>query len=222
MRTKWQISLHLITPLKRRFTNCSAKILDLEDRSRSNNIRLRGVPETEAPDHLNHFLTDLLALTLPHRSAQDLIIDRIYRLPKQRHLPSQIPRDTIHLYPVKEEFLKALRSQPNLLEMFRNLSIYPDLSAVTMLKRKEFSQYTKILRDSRISYKWGLPVKLVIFKDNSEVVCPDPATAKDALTAWNLLPTQDASPKRQLPPRPKMVTPLWSEKHRCTASRLQI
>lgn len=62
-----------------RLTN---KFLDLEDRSRRNNIRLRGVPESIAPDQLNNFLTDLLAFTLPHRSSQDLSIDRKHRISK--------------------------------------------------------------------------------------------------------------------------------------------
>lgn len=58
------------------------KVLDLEDRSRRNNIRLIGIPESVLSDQLNTFLTDLLALTLPHRSSLDFIIDRIHRIPK--------------------------------------------------------------------------------------------------------------------------------------------
>lgn len=34
---------------------------------------------------------------------------------------------------------------------------------MTMLRRKEFSMYTKILRDNNIQYRWGFPVKLIIF-----------------------------------------------------------
>lgn len=197
------------------------KVLDLEDRSRRNNIRLRGIPESVPPDQLNALLTDFLAFTLPHRTNQDLIIDRIHRIPKPRHLSAQVPRDTIariHFYPVKEEFLKALRAQPALPDRFRNISIYPDLSAATMLRRKEFAPYTKMLRDSNIPYKWGYPVKLIIFKDNSQIVCVDPDAAKDILTAWKLTLPPETSPRRKLPPRPAAITPLWSEKTRRTRS----
>lgn len=69
------------------------KVLGLEDRSRRNNIRIRGIPETVIPDSLNQFLTDLLAIILPHVSMQGLIIDHIHRIPKPRHLLPQIPRD---------------------------------------------------------------------------------------------------------------------------------
>lgn len=205
------------TALEEEVQRLSNKVLDLEDRSRRNNIQLRGIPESIASDQLNPFLTDLLALTMPHRSSPELLIDRIHRLPKPRHLPSHVPRDTIariHYFPVKEDFLKALRAQPELPERFQNLSIFPDLSAATMLKRKEFSVYTKILRDAGISYKWGFPVKLILFKDGSQAVCPDPDSAKAALTAWNLIYLQEVSPKRRLPPRPGIITPLWSEKSR--------
>lgn len=139
-----------------------------------------------------------MAITLPNRSSLDLTIDRIHRIPKPHHLPSQVPRDTIariHFFQVKEEFLRALRSQLDLLDRFKNISIYPDLSAATMLRRKEFLQM-------------GFPVKLIIFKDNSQ-----------ALASWNLTPLTESSPKRRLPPRPAMITPLWSEKTRRTRPR---
>lgn len=113
------------------------KVLDLEDRSRRKNRRMRGIPETVTPDALNQFLINLMAIVLPQRSTQDLIIDCIHRTPEPRHLPQQIPRDTIariHFYHIKEEFLKALRSQLELPARFKNISIYPDLSAITILK----------------------------------------------------------------------------------------
>lgn len=56
---------------------------------------------------------------MTHRSSQDLLIDRIHRLPKPRHLPSHVARDTItriNFFAVKEDFLKTLRSQPELPE----------------------------------------------------------------------------------------------------------
>lgn len=90
------------------------EVLDLEERSRRNNIRIRRFPESIAPDQLNVFLTDQLALTLLHCSIQDLTINKIHRIPKPQHLPSQIPRNMIariHFFQVKEEFLKTLSLQ---------------------------------------------------------------------------------------------------------------
>lgn len=56
-----------------------------------------------------------------------------------------------------------------------------------MPRRKEFSSYTKILRDHNIQYRWGFPVKLIIFKDGAHVLCQDPAAARNALQQWNIL-----------------------------------
>lgn len=211
---------HLIdahSALEEEVLRLSNKVLDLEDRSRRNNIRLRGIPESVLPESLHQFLTDFMALVMPHYSASDLIIDRIHRLPKPRHLSPQIPRDTIariHFYHVKEELLKTLRQQPELPERFRDLAIFPDLSAATMLRRKEFAPYTRVLRDNGIPYKWGFPVKLIVSKDKSQTICVDPESTKAALVAWNLLPPSDDSPRRPKMGRPEMLTPLWSEKRR--------
>lgn len=195
----------------------STKVLDLEDRSRRNNIRLRGIPESVPPEALNQFLTDMMSETLPTLKEQDLVIDRIHRIPKPRHLPAHLARDTIariHFYHVKENFLKGLRSQPQLSDKFKVVSIFPDLSAATMLRRREFAPYTRLLRDNGISYKWGFPVKLIVFRDNNPVLFQDPASIKEALAAWNLISTPHSSPAQEKTQRPAMITPLWSEKTR--------
>lgn len=115
----------------------SLKVLDLEDRSRHNNIRIRGIPESILPAQLSKFLADFLALVLPSASTLNLTIDRIHRIPKPRHLGSQIPRDTlarVHFFHIKEYFLKMLKDPPELPDRFKNISTYPDLFAATMLK----------------------------------------------------------------------------------------
>lgn len=202
------------TALEEEVNKLSAKVLDLEDRSRRNNIRLRGIPETVSPDALKQFLTEMMSITLPNYAPQDLIIDRIHRIPKPKHLGPHITR--VHFYHVKEDFLKTLRMQPELPDKFKSISISPDLSAATMLKRKEFSSYTKILRDNNFPYKWGFPVKVIVFRENSTIVCQDPSTIRDALCAWNLLSTPHSSPKQGPVQKPAMITPLWSEKSKRT------
>lgn len=131
--------------LEEEVSRLANKVLDCEDRFSRNNIRLRGISKTVTLDTLNQFLSDLVAIVLPHYNMHDLIIDRIHRIPKPKHLSPQVHTDTIariHFYLVKEELLRVLRSQPELPARFKNISIYPDLSAVTMLKQKEFFPYT--------------------------------------------------------------------------------
>lgn len=197
-------------------TRLSAKVLDLEDRSRRNNIRIRGVPESVLPESLRAYLTDLMAAILPTCNSLDLTIDRIHRIPKPKTIPPHLPRDTIariHFFHIKDEFLKALRKSSELPERFRQLAIYPDLSAATMLKRREFAPLTKILREQNIQYRWGFPVKLIIYREGVPIICNDPASAKDALQKWNMLITPTNSPPRKRVSKPSALTPLWSDKH---------
>lgn len=84
-----------------------AKLADLEDRSRRNNIKIRGIPESVKPQELNAFLTNILKEVVPEAQVTDLIIDLIYRLPK--HIPDNLHRDTIsriHFFHIKEKLLK--------------------------------------------------------------------------------------------------------------------
>lgn len=156
-----------------------------------------------------------MAAVLPTCTASDLVIDRIHRIPKPKTVASHLSRDTIariHFFHVKDEFLKALRKTQDLPERFKQLAIYPDLSAATMLKRKEFAPFTKILRDNNIQYRWGFPVKLIIFRDGVPTVCTDPSSLRNTIQQWKLLSTPTNSPPRKRPNNPQAITPLWSEK----------
>lgn len=201
--------------LEEEVSRLAAKVLDLEDRSRRNNIRIRGIPEAVSPQELRSFLTDLMALVLPTCTSLDLTIDRIHRIPKPKNIPPHLPRDTIariHFFHIKDEFLKTLRKAPDLPDRFRQLAIYPDLSAATMLKRKEYAPLTKVLRDHNVQYRWGFPVKLIIYKDDVPFICMDPAAVREKLQQWNLYSTPTNSPPRKRAAKPQAVTPLWSEK----------
>lgn len=202
--------------LEEEVARLTAKTLDLEDRSRRNNIRLRGIPESVPPDQLRPFLIDFMTLVLPNCTQLDFTIDRIHRIPKPKNIPPQSPRDTlarIHFFHIKDQFLRDIKAVANLPDRFQQISIYPDLSAATMMRRKEFAPFTKVLRDHDIRYRWGFPVKLIIYKDGNTSICQTPAALKDCLSQWNLLSTPTNSPPRKRPTMPQAITPLWSEKH---------
>lgn len=61
--------------LEKEVERLSSKVLDLVDRSRCNNIRIRGIPKAIPPDLLPQFLTDVMAITLPSAVSLDLTID---------------------------------------------------------------------------------------------------------------------------------------------------
>lgn len=55
-----------------------AKMADLEDRSRCNNVKIRGIPETILPPGLNSYARKIISTLLPDLSPMETIIDRIY------------------------------------------------------------------------------------------------------------------------------------------------
>lgn len=79
-----------------------AKLADLQDRSRLNNLKIRGTPET-IKQHWDYFVK-LMSHILPDAPTTELIVNRIHRLPKPPHLSDKFSRDTIvciHFYHIK-------------------------------------------------------------------------------------------------------------------------
>lgn len=68
------------------------KVADLEDRSRRNNIKLRGIPEIVKPRELVPYIHQLFLKLIPDLSPRDLLMDRAHRIPKPTYLPGPTPR----------------------------------------------------------------------------------------------------------------------------------
>ncbi|CAH2248011.1 Hypothetical predicted protein [Pelobates cultripes] len=72
-----------------------AKLADLEDRSRQNKLRLRGVPETVPVGDLQAYVADLFRHLCPDIPAEMFLLDRIHRVAKARTAPPTAPRDVL-------------------------------------------------------------------------------------------------------------------------------
>ncbi|CAH2224099.1 Hypothetical predicted protein [Pelobates cultripes] len=117
------------------------KIADLEDRSRRNNIRIRGILETVLPTGLNDYLQDMFQALTPAIHPDQLVVDRVHRLRRPQHLPATAERDVIariHFFHAKELIMKASRTA----EM---PDPYGNLSAETLQYRKNLAQITTTL-----------------------------------------------------------------------------
>lgn len=87
-----------------------AKVADSEGRSRRNNIKIRGIPETTQTSQLKKYTCDLMKVYLPTLSDSDLTVDRIHCLPKPSHFLDNIPREVlmqVHFFHTKEQFMIA-------------------------------------------------------------------------------------------------------------------
>lgn len=115
------------------------------------------------------FFTDVLKATLPDFPLEDLLIDRIHRLPKPKHIPAHLPRDTIariHFFHTTEKLMAAFRHADQLSDHLQMLSLFTDLSAHTTQQCRQLATITKTLRNHHISYQWRYPAKLIIIKDD--------------------------------------------------------
>lgn len=61
------------------------KLADLEDRSRRNSLKFRGILESVPPSELTLYIQQLLKMLLPNERTQDLILDRPHRNFKPTH-----------------------------------------------------------------------------------------------------------------------------------------
>ncbi|XP_073453695.1 uncharacterized protein [Aquarana catesbeiana] len=133
-----------------------AKMADMEDRARKNNVKICGIPESVLQQDLRNYVSQLFTTVLPEMSAIDFTVDRIHRLPKPTHLPVSVPRDVIlrlHFYHTKEKLINL-------------------------------GTITKALRNHKLSYKWGFPTKLIVTKDGKQHIMDSVDKGMELLSKW--------------------------------------
>lgn len=89
-----------------------AKLADLEDWARRNNVKFRGVSEMVLLADLHRYIQQLISTLLPDIPHREVIVNRAHRLPKPNHLPDNVPCDIfarIHFYHIKDELMQSAR-----------------------------------------------------------------------------------------------------------------
>ncbi|CAH2284447.1 Hypothetical predicted protein [Pelobates cultripes] len=219
-----------ITYLHGKLAALEEEIEDLNNRSRRNNIRVRGLPETVTNDQLQASLTDLFNTLLPEATQHDLAMDRAHRALRPLALNPDTPRDVIvrmHRFPIKEQLVRQARQNPPTFQQ-QTIALYQDLAPSTLKKRRDLRQLTNTLSHHGIRYMWGHPFKLLVRRENqthilSNAVEMIPFAESLGLT---LLPLQQnrppgprgrcqesishsprRTPRKRAPPRPQDGSP---------------
>ncbi|CAH2283154.1 Hypothetical predicted protein [Pelobates cultripes] len=124
------------------------KIADLEDRSRRNNLRIRGIPESITNEALHNYIHTFFLDLLPEVHPDQVVLHRTHRLRRPQHLPTSAARDVITrvlFFHIKEKIVKVTRNN-NLPSQYGGLKIFADLSMHTLQFRKSLAPTTNALR----------------------------------------------------------------------------
>lgn len=140
----------------------------MEDRSRRNNLRLRGLPEATGLEDLADMAVaifrSLPGIELPER----IELDRIHRALGPKPTDPQRPRDVVcrvHHYVHKELILrKAWESEDPELDG-ATVKILPDLSRATLQRRAILKPLLDLAKRKEATYRWGYPLS-VTFRRN--------------------------------------------------------
>lgn len=174
-----------------------SKMADLEDRSRRNNVKLRGVSESVMPADLRKYVQQFISALLPETLEREVIVDRAHRLPKPKHLPEKVPRDVIariHFFHVKEDLMRYTRKNSPLPDPYADISVYSDISQHTMQARRNLATLTKLFQNHKIPYTWGFPTKIIVTRESKSYAITNLENGLKLARKWQLLPEEDENP----------------------------
>lgn len=166
------------------------KLADLEDHSRRNNIKMRGIPESVLPMDLRNYANTLFSTLLPELSPIELTIDRIHRIPKPKHLEESIPRDVIlriHFYQAKEQILSKARELTTLPPPYSDIQLFADLSQFTLQMRRQLKTVTKALSNHKITYKWRHPATILTTYNGKHFAISTIEDGMQLLQTWGII-----------------------------------
>lgn len=156
------------------------KIEDLENRSRSHNLRFLNVPEQAEGSNMLEFMNKLIPLLLGEENFTSLpVIERAHRSPTtRRQITKTGPRPILVKFLLLQDKVKLLRLAQAKRELFFRgctIHIYPDYSAGVLQKRREFNNIKKKLRELNIKYSLLYPATLKVIIDGKSRLfrCPE-------------------------------------------------
>ncbi|CAH2321374.1 Hypothetical predicted protein [Pelobates cultripes] len=187
---------------------------DLNNRSRRQNIRIRGLPESVLPETLLPTVRAIFQSLLPDASEQDLYIERAHRALRPPTYNMNAPRDIITkllYFPIKERLMKAARDNPPTYQG-QTLHFYQDLPPTTLQKRRDLKPLTTALVEKGWRYTWGHPFKLHV--KMSRRVSRHTLSTKSRICK-TLPSTSDShyanQPRRPNPPHPQGTTDVTNQ-----------
>lgn len=160
-----------------------AKVIDLEARSRRQNIKIVGLPEkiegARPVDFLEKFIPELLGAS---NFPKPVVVDRAHRLGNRSNEDGEArPRvmiARIHHFQVKEKILRLSHQQFPLTHNGRAIHIFPDYPAEVIKQRQAFEGVRDRLKGAGAKVGFRYPARLRVTVGTSEQVFSTPQEAE--------------------------------------------
>lgn len=163
-------------------TRLSAKLNDLEGRSRRLNIRIVGIKEGEENGRPAEFVSELISKILGQENfSKPIKIDRAHRSLKPKPKEKEPPRVIIaklHNDRDVRNILRLSRQRAPLSYKDERVSIFPDFTAEVTAQRQAFNSVRNKLADAGAKCTMRFPAKLQVTYNKTVNVFDSPAAAE--------------------------------------------
>lgn len=143
---------------------------EIEDRSRRNNLRIRGLPESTGTEDLTATAIAIFRDTARADFPATMSFDQIHRALGPKSTDPNRPRDVIcrvHQYTHKEIILRKAWEIRDVEFDGASIQIMPDLSRATLQRRAMLKPVLELAQCAGVTYLWGYPIS-VTFKKRSQ------------------------------------------------------
>ncbi|XP_066444700.1 uncharacterized protein [Eleutherodactylus coqui] len=198
---------------------------DLENRNRRNNLRIKGLPESWAPDVLKKVLLEIFADLVGSEKAGAINIERAHRALRPQPAAAEPPRDIVCkllAFSDTAAILEAARNRKNLQYESSPIQIFQDLAPATLAKRRLLKPLLDELRAKNIKYAWLYPFGLGINYKGKRINIRSPEDLRECWPHLGLDPIELPNwlPLPDLPSLPHLPTPEnWRTLHRYLGSQ---
>lgn len=173
--------------------NQQLRLEEMEDRSRRNNLRLRGLPEATGAEDLTATIMAIFRDLMGELYPNSLSFDRIHRALGPRSTDLERPRDVIcriHQYAQKEMILRAAWEKGNMEFDGACIRIMPDLSRPTLQRRALLRPVLEAARRSGATYRWGFPISVIVKKAQHSFTLRNPTDLPALFTFLEIEPVE--------------------------------
>lgn len=171
------------TTLQKDYNKLQEKYMDLENRSRRQNLRVVGISEDIEAGNPSRFIAEFFSEVLGEENFESpILIDRAHRTLAPKPRAGERPRAMIarlHYHTDREKILQLSRSKGNLSYKGSPVHIFPDMSPEVSKLRASFNPVKVKLRNAGIPYSLYYPAKLIITMNNTKHSFTDPRAAEN-------------------------------------------